>query len=175
MMTSKIEKILIDEKTIQRRVAELAADITRDYAGKEFTILALMKGSVVFLADLLRLIPIPLKLEVLPVSSYHGITSSGVVNFEKVSLPEIEGRHVLLIDDILDSGRTLKTLTEHLLEKKPAAIRCCVLLHKKSKTIEDIVPHYVGFEIPDAFVVGYGLDYEEYFRNFPDVRVLKPN
>lgn len=175
MMTSKIEKILLDQQTIQKRVAELAAAITRDYEGKEFTILALMKGSVVFLADLLRLIPIPLKLEVLPVSSYHGAVSSGVVSFQSIALPDIQDRHVLLIDDILDSGRTLKRLMAYLLEKNPASLRSCVLLHKHTKTTEDIKADYVGFEIPDAFVVGYGLDYEEYYRNFPDIRILKPN
>lgn len=175
MITATIEKTLIDEQTIQQRIAELAAAITRDYEGKDFTIFALMKGSVVFLADLLRLIPIPLKLEVLPVSSYHGISSSGLVNFQTVPLPQIEGRHVLLIDDILDSGKTLKTLMAHLREKNPASVRSCVLLHKVSKTVEEIKADYVGFEIPDAFVVGYGLDYEEYYRNFPDIRVLKPS
>lgn len=173
-MHSHTEKILVDEQTIQRRVAELAAAITRDYEGKELTILALMKGSVIFLADLLRLIPIPLRLEVLPVSSYHGSHTSGVVQFKDHLLPEITGHHILLIDDILDSGTTLKAMTEHLLEKKPASLRSCVLLHKKVKTMLGVHADYVGFEIPDAFVVGYGLDYKEYYRNFPEIRVLSP-
>ncbi|MBX9742714.1 MAG: hypoxanthine phosphoribosyltransferase [Chthoniobacterales bacterium] len=171
-MHSHTEKILVDEQTIQRRVAELAAAITRDYEGKELTILALMKGSVIFLADLLRLIPIPLRLEVLPVSSYHGHESSGMVHFREELLPEIAGHHILLIDDILDSGKTLKTLREHLLGKKPASLGACVLLHKKMKTMPGVHAEYVGFEIPDAFVVGYGLDYKEYYRNFPEIRAL---
>ena len=173
MMTSDTEKILLTQETIQQRVAALAAEITRDYAGKELTILALMKGSVIFLADLLRLIPIPLKLEVLPVSSYHsGVKTSGIVTFQESLLRNITDHHILLIDDILDSGTTLKVISECLLEKKPASLRSCVLMHKKVRTTEDIVAHYVGFEIPDAFVVGYGLDYQEYYRNFPDIRVL---
>lgn len=173
-MHSHTEKILVDEQTIQRRVAELAAAITRDYQGKELTILALMKGSVIFLADLLRLIPIPLRLEVLPVSSYHGSQSSGVVHFKEQHLPEITGHHILLIDDILDSGTTLKVITSRILEENPASLRSCVLLHKKVKTMPGVQAEYVGFEIPDAFVVGYGLDYKEYYRNFPDIRALSP-
>lgn len=177
-MSNKIpntDQVLISQPAIQERIAELAATITQDYEGKELTIVALMKGSIVFLADLLRLIPLPLRLEIIPVSSYHtGTVSSGVVTFNTVSLPDITDRHLLLIDDILDSGKTLKVLTEFLATKNPASIRSCVLLHKKARTIEDISAHYVGFEIPDEFVIGYGLDYQEYYRNFPEIRVLKP-
>lgn len=173
MITSHTEKILIDQQAIQERVAVLAAEITNDYSGKELTILALMKGSVVFLADLLRLIPIPLRLEVLPVSSYHGgLQTSGVVSFATHFLPDITGHHVLLIDDILDSGTTLQAITECILEKEPASLRSCVLLHKKIKTKPGIKAEYVGFEIPDSFVVGYGLDYQEYYRNLPEIRIL---
>lgn len=169
------DHILIDQHAIQTRIAELAATITRDYEGKELTIIALMKGSIVFLADLLRLIPLPLRLEIIPVSSYHGGTvSSGTVTLQTVPLPDIRERHLLLIDDILDSGKTLKFLTDYLQTKGPTSLRSCVLLHKKAKTVEDITAHYVGFEIPDEFVIGYGLDYQEYYRNFPEIRVLKP-
>lgn len=169
-----MDQILINQKVIQKRVAELAATITQDYEGKELTIVALMKGSIVFLADLLRLIPLPLRLEIIPVSSYHGGTlSSGHINIQTIPLPDITGRHLLLIDDILDSGRTLKKLTEHLESKSPASLRSCVLLHKKAKTIENITAHYIGFEISDEFVVGYGLDYQEYYRNLAEIRVLK--
>jgi hypoxanthine phosphoribosyltransferase len=172
-MIGQNEKILITQEAIQKRVEALATEITQDYEGKELTILALMKGSVVFLADLLRLIPIPLRLEVLPVSSYHGgLETSGVVTFATHFLPDIFNHHVLLIDDILDSGTTLKAITACILEKKPASLRSCVLLHKKIKTQPGINAEYVGFEIPDAFVVGYGLDYQEYYRNLPEIRVL---
>ncbi|MDH4470615.1 MAG: hypoxanthine phosphoribosyltransferase [Verrucomicrobiae bacterium] len=172
-MIGQNETILITQEAIQKRVTALAAQITQDYEDKELTILALMKGSVVFLADLLRLIPIPLRLEVLPVSSYHGGTeTSGVVTFATHFLPDIVDHHVLLIDDILDSGTTLKAITACILEQKPASLRSCVLLHKKVKTQPGIKAEYVGFEIPDAFVVGYGLDYQEYYRNLPEIRVL---
>lgn len=170
-----IDQILVSQQAIQKRITELATSITNDYQGKELTIIALMKGSIVFLADLLRLIPLPLRLEIIPVSSYHGGTvSSGIVTLQTVPLPDITDRHLLLIDDILDSGKTLKVLTEYLETKGPASLRSCVLLHKKTKTIENITAHYVGFEIPDEFVVGYGLDYQEYYRNLPEIRVLKP-
>ena len=172
-MIGQNEKILISQDAIQERVCKLAAQITKDYSGKELTILALMKGSVIFLADLLRLIPSPLRLEVLPVSSYHGgLETSGIVSFAEHFLPDIFNHHVLLVDDILDSGTTLKAITACILEKKPASLRSCVLLHKKVKTQPGIQAEYVGFEIPDAFVVGYGLDYQEYYRNFPEIRVL---
>ena len=173
--TPNIDQILVDQQAIQKRVTQLAAEITRDYNEKELTIIALMKGSIVFLADLLRLIPLPLRLEIIPVSSYHGGTaSSGIVTLQSVPLPDITDRHLLLIDDILDSGKTLKVLSEYLQTKGPASLRSCVLLHKKEKTTEAITAHYVGFEIPDEFVVGYGLDYQEYYRNLPEIRVLKP-
>ncbi len=177
-MTNKspnTDQILIDQETIQKRIAELAAEITHNYQDKDLTIIALMKGSIVFLADLLRLISLPLRLEIIPVSSYYsGTVSSGIVTLQNVPLPDITGRHLLLVDDILDSGKTLKTLSEYLLTKDPASLRSCVLLHKKVKTIEAITAHHVGFEIPDEFVVGYGLDYQEYYRNFPEIRILKP-
>jgi hypoxanthine phosphoribosyltransferase len=170
-----IDEIILDQHTIQKRINELATEITRDYEKKELTIVALMKGSIVFLADLLRLIPLPLRLEIIPVSSYHGGTvSSGIVTLQTVPLPDIKDRHLLLIDDILDSGKTLKAMTEYLETKNPASLQSCVLLHKKTKTTEDITARYVGFEIPDEFVVGYGLDYQEYYRNLPEIRVLKP-
>ncbi len=173
--TPNTDQILISQEAIQKRITELATAITQDYEGKELTIVALMKGSIVFLADLLRLIPLPLRLEIIPVSSYHsGTVSSGVVTFQTVPLPDIADRHILLIDDILDSGKTLKVLNEFLETKNPASIRSCVLLHKKQRTIEDITAHYVGFEIPDEFVIGYGLDYQEYYRNLPEIRILKP-
>lgn len=173
--TPNIDRILVNQDAIQKRVAELAAAITRDYQEKELTIIALMKGSIVFLADLLRLIPLPLRLEIIPVSSYHGgIVSSGMVTLQSVPLPDITDRHLLLIDDILDSGKTLKVLSEYLQTKEPASLRTCVLLHKTAKTTENITAHYVGFQIPDEFVVGYGLDYQEYYRNLPEIRALKP-
>jgi hypoxanthine phosphoribosyltransferase len=179
---SHSDQILIDRQTIEKRVKELAATITHDYQGKELTIVALMKGSILFLADLLRLIPLPLRLEVISVSSYHGGTvSSGIVTLEAVPLPDLSGRHLLLIDDILDSGKTLKVIGEYLETKGPLSLKSCVLLHKKQEqhlkrvdTTEKVTADYVGFEIPNEFVVGYGLDYQEYYRNLPEIRVLIP-
>lgn len=172
-MHSHIQKILLNHTSIIERVQHLAGEITHDYEGKDFTIVALMKGSVMFLADLLRFIPIPLRLETINVASYHGGTeSSGVLTFKNSHLPDIKDRHILLVDDILESGVTLKTVGDRLLEEGALSLRSCVLLHKNVKTTQDVIADYIGFEIPDEFVVGYGLDYCELYRNLPDIGVL---
>lgn len=174
-MRDDIEKILFHEQTILRRLDELAADITRDYTDKELTVVAVLNGSFMFMADLLRRVPLPLRVDCISVSSYHGGTeSSGTVTFDQLTLPDIEGRHVLIIDDILDSGRTLHAICGKLnAETGPKSIRSCVLLRKLKERAADAEADYVGFDIGDEFVVGYGLDYQENYRNLPFVGVLK--
>lgn len=173
-MQADLERILYDEATIHRRLDELAARITSDYRERELTIVAILNGSVILMADLLRRIPLPLKLDCLSVASYHGGTKSvGELMFRQVPLPDIAGRHVLILDDILDSGVTLATVREKLEDAGPLSIRTCVLLEKKRTRVRAVEPDYVGFEIADEFVVGYGLDYMERYRNLPCIGVLR--
>lgn len=175
-MLDDVARILFHEQTILRRLDELAQQISSDYQGKELTVVAVLNGSFMFMADLLRRIPLPLKVDCLSVSSYHGGTeSSGTVSFDQHSLPDIDGRHVLILDDILDSGRTLHAICAKLRsECKPLSLKCCVLLAKKKERAEEAEAEYVGFEIGDEFVIGYGLDYDERYRNLPFVGVLDP-
>lgn len=174
-MDEDIERILYHTATIQARIDELAARITEDYRGKELTVVAVLTGALMFTADLLRRMPLPLKLECVSVASYHGgMETSGEVKFDQLSLPDIEGRHVLIVDDILDSGLTLDAITNKFQrECGPLSVRICVLLSKQRPRQREIVADYVGFEIEDEFVVGYGLDYLERYRNLPFVGVLK--
>ena len=176
-MDEDIERILFHAATIQARIDELAARITDDYQGKELTVVAVLTGALMFTADLLRRIPLPLKLDCVSVSSYHGGTeTSGEVKFDQLSLPDIEGRHVLVVDDILDSGLTLDAITRRFgKECGPLSVRVCVLLSKRRERRKEVDAEYVGFEIDDEFVVGYGLDYQERYRNLPFVGVLKPS
>jgi hypoxanthine phosphoribosyltransferase len=176
-MIQDVERILFHEQTILRRLDELGAQITRDYEGKELTIIAVLNGSIFFMADLLRRIQLPLRLDCLSVSSYHGgTTSTGVVTFDQTSLPEVNGRHVLLLDDILDTGHTLHAICGRLnQEADPASVRVCVLLRKDKVRAKNLEADYVGFDIGDEFVVGYGLDYLEKYRNLPFVGVLHPS
>ena len=175
-MRDDLETILFHEQTIFSRLDELAAQITEDYRGKDLTVIAVLNGSLIFMADLLRRIPLPLKLDCLRVASYHGATeSSGTVTFHQLAMPEIDGRHVLLLDDILDSGRTLHAIKERLCaECAPLSLRICVLLAKRKERARQLSADYVGFEISDEFVVGYGLDYDERYRNLPFIGVLRP-
>jgi hypoxanthine phosphoribosyltransferase len=175
-MLDDVERILFHEQTILSRLDELARDITEFYAGNELTVIAVLNGSLIFAADLLRRIPLPLKLDCLSVSSYHGGTeSSGVVTFDQVSMPDIDGRHVLILDDILDSGRTLHAICAKLrAEAQPKSVRVCVLLSKRCPRAEELEADFVGFEIENEFVIGYGLDFAEHYRNLPFVGVLKP-
>jgi len=174
-MDEDIEKVLFEASTIQQRIDELAAQITEDYRGKELTVVAVLTGALIFTADLLRRIPLPLKLDCVSVASYHGATeTSGQVKFDQLSMPDIDGRHVLIVDDILDTGLTLDAITNKFLnERKPLSIRICVLLSKRKSREKDILANYVGFEIADEFVVGYGLDYLEKYRNLPFIGVLE--
>ena len=174
-MQKDIERTLFHEQTILQRLDSLGDQITRHYEGKELTVIAVLNGSIMFMADLLRRVQLPLRLDCLSVSSYHGGTeSSGVVTFDQTSLPDVSGRHVLVLDDILDTGRTLHAICGRLrAEASPASIRVCVLLRKMKARAEEFEPDYIGFDIGDEFVVGYGLDYQERYRNLPYIGVLK--
>lgn len=175
-MLNDIERTLFHEQTILSRLDELGGVITREYDGRELTVIAVLNGSIFFMADLLRRIQLPLRLDCISVSSYHGGTeSTGVVTFDSKSLPDVDGRHVLLMDDILDTGRTLHAIRERLQrEANPLSVRICVLLRKQKARARELDADYVGFEIGDEFVVGYGLDYMERYRNLPFIGVLKP-
>ena len=167
-----IQKILISEEQLAAKVAELGAAISRDYEGKKLMILGVLKGSVVFMADLLRHITIPVEMDFMAVSSYGaGVKTTGVVKILKDLDRLIEGYHVLVVEDILDSGMTLSYLTELLRDRGPASVRIATLLDKPERRKVDIAPDYVGFTVPDEFVVGYGLDYAELYRNLPYVGI----
>jgi hypoxanthine phosphoribosyltransferase len=173
-MRGDLEKVLFDEPAIHRRLDDMAAQISNDYRDRELTVIAVLHGSLMFVADLLRRIPLPLKLDCLSVASYHGkAQSSGKVVFKQITLPDIEGRDILVLDDILDSGFTLAALRETLETARPHSIRICVLLSKKKQRTREVDADYVGFEIEDEFVVGYGLDFRERYRNLPYVGVLR--
>lgn len=176
MEKNDIREVLISEERLAARVAELGAQISKDYEGKKLIILGVLKGSVVFMTDLLRKITIPVEMDFMAVSSYgSGTKTSGVVKILKDLDRLIQGYHVLIVEDILDSGMTLSYLTELLRDRNPASIRIATLLDKPDRRKVDIKPDYVGFVIPDEFVVGYGLDYAELYRNLPYVGVLAPH
>jgi hypoxanthine phosphoribosyltransferase len=169
-----LERILFDQPTILRRLDEIAVQISNDYSRKELTVIAVLNGSLMFMADLLRRIPLPLKLDCLSVASYHGkAQTSGEVIFKQVALPDVQNRHILILDDILDSGSTVAAIRERLETARPRSIKVCVLLSKKKERARKIDADYLGFEIEDEFVVGYGLDYEERYRNLPCIGVLR--
>jgi hypoxanthine phosphoribosyltransferase len=173
-MQADLERVLFDETTILRRLDEIATQISEDYRDRELTVIAILNGSLMFMADLLRRIPLPLKLDCLSVASYHGkAQTSGEVIFKQIALPDVMDRHVLLLDDILDSGGTLSAIREKLQTAKPRSIRICVLLQKKKARQQPVDADYVGFEIEDEFVVGYGLDFMERYRNLPCIGVLR--
>jgi len=173
-MQDDLERVLFDEPTILRRLDEIAAQISTDYHDRELTVIAVLNGSLIFMADLLRRIPLPLKLDCLSVASYHGGTrSAGEVVFRQIMLPDVAGRHILILDDILDSGLTLNAIRRKLEEAKPLSVRVCVLLEKKIERAAPVEAAYVGFEIGNEFVVGYGLDYMERYRNLPCIGVLR--
>jgi hypoxanthine phosphoribosyltransferase len=174
LMQTDIERVLFDEPAINRRLDELAQQISNDYRDRELTVIAVLTGSLMFTADLLRRIPLPLKLDCLSVVSYHEkAQSSGEVIFKQVALPDVAGRDVLILDDILDSGHTLAAIRDKLEAANPRSIRVCVLLSKRKQRARDVEPDYVGFEIEDEFVVGYGLDFMQRYRNLPSIGVLR--
>ena len=172
-LSAGVKSILHDETAIGARLDELALQITEDYRGREITALAILQGSIIFTSDLLRRIPLTLRVESLSISSYHGGTeSSGTVTFNH-PLPDLRGQHVLVIDDILDTGRSLYAVRRRFEEElEPASVRLCVLLEKRKQRAREVKADYVGFEIEDEFVVGYGLDYQGHYRNLPYIGVL---
>ena len=173
-MRGDLERVLFDEPAIHRRLDDIAAQVSSDYRDRELTVIAVLHGSLMFVADLLRRIPLPLKLDCVSVASYHGkAQSSAEVVFKEVTVPDVVGRDVLILDDILDSGHTLAAIREKLETAKPRSIRVCVLLSKKKQRARQVNADYVGFEIDDEFVVGYGLDFRERYRNLPYIGVLR--
>jgi hypoxanthine phosphoribosyltransferase len=173
-MQEDLERVLFDEPTILRRLDELAAEISAEYQNRELTVIAVLNGSIILMADLLRRIPLPLKLDCLGVASYHGATTStGEIVFKQVVLPDVMGRHILILDDILDSGATLAAIRDKLVTQQPLSVKICVLLRKLKQRLRPVEADYVGFNIADEFVVGYGLDYMEHYRNLPCIGVLR--
>jgi len=185
-MHGDIEKILIDRGLIAERVQSIAERLAEDLrreltaegdaeADHRVLLIPIMTGSIVFVADLIRCLPMKLSMELIAVSSYPGQTMASKGAHLKSELPDgMAGKHVVLVDDILDSGRTLQLVRSLVLEKSPASVRTVVLLDKRARRAVPIEPDYAGFEIPDEFVVGYGLDYDGFYRNLPDISVLKP-
>lgn len=175
MLERDVASILIDSSTLQQRVRELGARITSDYSGKDLLLLCVLKGGIVFLTDLMRTIGIPHAIEFMAVSSYGNATdSSGIVRIVMDLETSIRDRHVLIVEDIVDTGTTLAYIKSMLLTRGPASLRVCALLNKPARRKVDLDIDYVGFDIPNEFVIGYGLDYGEHYRNLPYVGVLKP-
>jgi hypoxanthine phosphoribosyltransferase len=170
-----LERVLITENQIARRIRAMSRDIQRDFAGRELVVVSLLNGTVMFLADLIRQLSLPLRLDFIGVSSYGAATHSGELVFTKELRLGVRGRDVLLVDDILDTGKTLSRVLAKLQALQPRRLRTCVLLNKTARRLEKIQADYVGFEIPDFFVVGYGLDFAERYRNLPFVGVLRPH
>jgi hypoxanthine phosphoribosyltransferase len=171
----EVERVLITEEQLARRIKTLAREVGRDFRGREMVVVSLLSGTVMFLADLIRHLNLPLRLDFIGVSSYGAGTESGELVFTKELRIDVRGRDVLLVDDILDTGKTLSRVVPKLHLLKPRRIKTCVLLNKAARRVEKIQADYVGFEIPDHFVVGYGLDFAERYRNLPFVGVLHPH
>ena len=171
-----IDHILVTEEQLKAKVNELGAQITKDYEGRDLLLVSILKGSVVFMADLMRAIRMPCGIDFMVVSSYGGAntTSTGLVKIVKDLDQDLSGKDLLIVEDILDTGITLSHLVPMLKLRNPASVRLCTILSKPSRRKDDIEPDYLGFEVPDEFVVGYGLDYDEKYRNLPYVGVLKP-
>jgi hypoxanthine phosphoribosyltransferase len=175
-LNDDVAEVLLSEDQIRAKVTELGKRISADYAGRELTLVSVLKGSLPFMADLMRQIDLPLRIDLMEVSSYGGTAteSSGLVRILKDLSAPIDGRDVLLVEDIIDTGLTLNYLLRYLRGKNPRSIKVCSLLDKPARRLVEIPIDYVGFEIPDAFVVGYGLDFGEVYRNLRFVGVLRP-
>jgi hypoxanthine phosphoribosyltransferase len=171
----EVERVLITDGQIAQRIRGMSRDIVRDFAGREMVVVSLLNGTVLFLADLIRNLALPLRLDFIGVSSYGAGTESGELVFTKELRLDVRGRDVLLVDDILDTGKTLYRVLGKIRALKPRRIKTCVLLNKAARRVEAVEADYVGFEIPDFFVVGYGLDFAERYRNLPFVGVLHPH
>lgn len=175
MMKNDIERVLVSEEELKAKVQELGAQITRDYQGKNLLMVSVLKGSVIFMADLMRAVDLPCTIDFMCVSSYgSGTKTSGVVKIIKDLDIDLHGKDLLIVEDILDSGKTLHYITKMLSDRGTASIRIATLLDKPERRVAPLTPNYSGFVIPDKFVVGYGLDYDERYRNLPYIGVLKP-
>ena len=174
-MLEDIKGVLLSEEEISGRVEALGKQISEDYQGKNLLMISVLKGSIVFMADLMRSLTVPAAIDFMAVSSYgSGTKSSGVVKIVKDIDIDLEGKDVLIVEDILDSGMTLAYLKELLERRNPASIRIVTLLDKPSRRKAGVKPDYCGFEVPDEFLIGYGLDYAEKYRNIPYIGILKP-
>ena len=175
-MERDIQEVLLTEEQIQNRIDELGKILSQEYQGKDLVVLGVMKGVVVFYADMIRRLTVPCQLDFMWISSYEGTGSSGNVRVKRDISTDIKGRHVLILEDIFDTGNSLSFVCEHLKAKEPASLKICTLLDKPSRRKPGVTlqADYVGFTVPNAFVVGYGLDYDEYYRNLPYVGILKP-
>jgi hypoxanthine phosphoribosyltransferase len=173
-LTAAVEEVLIDEETLQSRIGELGAEITDDYRGRDLLLVGVLKGAIFFMADLMRAIEVPCEVDFMAISSYGaGVDSSGVVRILKDLDMSVEGRNVLVVEDIIDSGLTLSYLLRNLEAREPASLEICALLTKPERRQNDVHCRYVGFEIPNRFVIGYGLDFAERYRNLRYVGVLR--
>jgi hypoxanthine phosphoribosyltransferase len=175
-MENDIQEILLTEEQIKARIRELGEELTREYADKDPVVVGVLKGVVVFYADMIRQLNVPCQIDFMWISSYSGTNSTGGMKVMRDLSADIKGRHVLILEDIYDTGSSLDFTYRHLLSKEPASLKICTLLDKPSRRKPGITlkPDYVGFEVPNAFVVGYGLDYNEHYRNLPYVGILKP-
>ena len=175
-MRNDIKEILITEEQIRDKVKELAAEISREYAGKDPVFVGVLKGVVLFFADMVRCIDIPCQIDFMCLSSYSGTNSTGRTEIRKDLSVDIKGRHVIIMEDIFDTGTSLNFTVNHLLNKEPASLKVCTFLDKPERRRPGVTlqPEYVGYTIPNEFVVGYGLDYNEHYRNLPYIGILKP-
>jgi len=175
LLNQDIERVLITREEISTRIKELGEQITRDYQEKNLLLVGVLKGAVVFMADLMREIRTTVDIDFMDVSSYGSSTeSSGVVRILKDLDTDIQGKHIIIVEDIIDSGLTLNYLTKLLQSRNPASIKVCVLLDKPERRDLEVSIHYRGFSVPNEFIVGYGLDYDGKYRNLPDICILKP-
>ena len=175
-MKNDIKEVLLTEEQIQAKVKELAAQISEEYAGKDPVFIGVLKGVVIFFADMVRNIDIPCEIDFMSISSYSGTASTGRTEIRKDVSVDIKGRHVVILEDIFDTGTSLTYTVNHLLNKEPASLKVCTFLDKPERRRPGVplVPEYVGYTIPKEFVVGYGLDYNEHYRNLPYFVILKP-
>lgn len=174
-MMQEIERVLISEEALQARIQELGRELARDYEGKCPVFVGVLKGVILFFADMIRATPIRSQIDLMAVSSYGaGTESTGRIVLKKDVSLDLKGRHVVILEDIIDSGLTLKYTVEHLKEMEPASLKICTLLDKPARRTVEVNADYIGFTIPNEFVVGYGLDYNDYYRNLPFIGVLKP-
>ncbi|PMB84998.1 hypoxanthine phosphoribosyltransferase [Dolosicoccus paucivorans] len=176
MLEKDIERVLVTKEELQEKITELGAQITKDYEGEELLVIGILRGSVLFMTDLIKAINLYMEIDFMDVSSYgEATTSSGEVKILKDLESPVEGRHLLIVEDIIDTGRTLRYLMDLLKHRKAASVKVITLLDKPSRrVIKNVEPDYTGFEVPNEFVVGYGLDFKQHYRNLPYIGVLKP-